>query len=56
MSFAATLFEDGAIQFHYGDGNANFTSAVSASNCGVSPVIGLSNGHDIYTQTVTVPL
>jgi hypothetical protein len=50
VNFAATLFSDGRIEFHYGDGNTNLAAAVPFG-CGAGPTVGISNGHDIYSQS-----
>ncbi len=52
VSFSATLFEDGRIQFLYGEGNKNLTAGsvtAAALGCaGGGPTVGLSNGHETY--------
>jgi hypothetical protein len=55
VNFAVTLTSDGVAQFQYGSGNASFTTTQNASSCGQSPVIGISNGHDVYSQTIVLP-
>jgi hypothetical protein len=52
VNFAVALTDDGAIQYFYGAGNASFTATANGAACGQSPVIGISNGHDVFTQTV----
>ncbi|HSP68431.1 MAG TPA: Ig-like domain-containing protein, partial [Bryobacteraceae bacterium] len=52
VNFAVTLTKEGVIQFFYGAGNTNFTTTLNGSACGQSPVIGISNGHEAFTQTV----
>jgi hypothetical protein len=52
VNFAVTLSSDGVIQFFYGPGNASFTTTLNGTACGQSPVIGISNGHEAFTQTV----
>src|SRR6185436_8953985 len=53
VNFSATLFIDGRIEFHYGTGNTNLSSSVPVG-CGAGPTVGLSNGHDVYSQTVVL--
>jgi len=43
LNFAATLRDNGTIEFRYGAGNRNLGSG-SATVCGAGPVVGLSNG------------
>lgn len=50
VNFSATLFSDGRIEFHYGDGNTNLAAAVPFG-CGAGPTVGISNGHDVYNQS-----
>jgi hypothetical protein len=52
VNFAATLFNDGRIEFHYGAGNSNLASSLTASGCSPGPTMGISNGHGVYNQTV----
>ncbi len=52
VNFAATLFTDGRIQFSYGSGNHELGSALTFSGCGPGPTVGISNGHEVFTQTV----
>jgi hypothetical protein len=52
VNFAVTLTDDGVIQYFYGSGNASFNNLVLGSTCGQSPVIGISNGHEAFTQSV----
>jgi len=54
VNFAVTIGDDGVIQFFYGSGNASFATTINGSNCGQSPVIGISNGHEAFTQSVLV--
>jgi Fungalysin metallopeptidase (M36)/Fungalysin/Thermolysin Propeptide Motif len=51
VNFAATLFADGRIEYHYGAGNGNLTSSITASGCSPNPAIGISNGHGVYALT-----
>ena len=51
VNFSATLFIDGRIEFHYGTGNTNLAASVPVG-CGAGPTVGLSNGHDVYSQTI----
>jgi hypothetical protein len=52
VNFAATLFSDGRIEFHYGSGNQNLAAALTSSGCGPGPTVGISNGHEFYTSTL----
>jgi hypothetical protein len=55
VNFGLTLSADGVIAFYYGSGNQNLhTAAQSFSTCGAQPVVGISNGHDVYTRTITL--
>ncbi len=55
VNVAVTLTDDGVIRYFYGPGNANFTTTLNGSSCGQSPVIGISNGHESFTQSVVLP-
>src|SRR5216684_1733720 len=52
VNFAATLFDDGSIQFFYGSGNHELGSAATTNGCSPGPTVGISNGHEVFTQTV----
>ncbi|MCU1338501.1 MAG: hypothetical protein JWO19_4082 [Bryobacterales bacterium] len=52
VNFSVTLGDDGTIDFAYGSGNVNLGLIPSAVGCGSGPTIGLSNGHDLYSQTL----
>jgi hypothetical protein len=47
INIAATLYDDGRIQFQYGTGNTSVDSPGTFSQCGPTP-IGISIGHDTY--------
>ena len=56
VNFAVVLNADGSVQFSYGAGNTNLSSAVIYSGCTGTvgtymPTIGISPGHDTYAQT-----
>jgi len=54
VNVAVTLNADGVIAFQYGSGNQNLHQAMPTfSNCGPQPVVGISNGHDVYSFTVS---
>jgi hypothetical protein len=52
VNFSVTLNDDGAIDFSYGSGNTNLGMAPTAAGCGSGPTTGISNGHDLYTETI----
>lgn len=52
VNFAATLFDSGRIQFSYGAGNHELASATTVSGCSPGPTVGISNGHEVFTQTI----
>lgn len=55
VNFAVTLASDGVITLYYGSGNQNLHKAASTlSTCGAQPVVGISNGHDVYARNVTL--
>lgn len=55
VNFSATLFDDGRIQFQYGEGNKNLIKDSyygSIYGCTASaPTVGISNGHETYVGT-----
>lgn len=55
LNFAATLFYDGRIQFHYGPGNTGLDAAANPNYCGPAPSVGISPGHDSYTFDTSLP-
>ncbi len=52
VNFAATLFADGGIQFDYGSGNKNLGNLGGGFCPSSLPTVGISNGHEIFTQVV----
>ncbi|MBM3796728.1 MAG: hypothetical protein FJW31_22340 [Acidobacteria bacterium] len=51
VNFAATLWEDGRIEFRYGPGNKNLV--VNFPRCQSStPTVGISNGNETFSQLV----
>ena len=51
VNFAATLWEDGRIEFQYGSGNKNLSTDAPISGCPTStPTVGISNGNETFTQ------
>ncbi len=54
VNFAATLYNDGRIEFRYGPGNRSLLSnLVDAGPCtDPTPTVGLSNGRESFFQTV----
>jgi hypothetical protein len=52
VNFSVTLNQDGAIDMSYGTGNANLDVLPTPVGCGSGPTTGLSNGHDLYSQTI----
>ena len=55
VNVAVTITSEGVITFQYGSGNQNLhLAAQTFSDCGPQPVVGLSNGHDVYS--VAFPL
>jgi hypothetical protein len=49
LNFAATLYDNGQIEFRYGDGNRNIPTAF-ATVCGAGPTVGISNGNQTFVQ------
>jgi hypothetical protein len=55
VNFAVTLTSEGVITFRYGSGNQNLhTATQQLSTCGAQPVVGISSGHDVYAQTISL--
>lgn len=52
VNFSATLYADGRIQFRYGSGNKNMTTGINFLCGNPAPAVGLSSGHENYTQTI----
>jgi len=52
VNFSVTLTEDGVIDFTYGAGNGNLALIPTAVGCGSGPTTGISNGHDVFSQTL----
>lgn len=52
VNFSVTLSQDGAIDFSYGAGNGNLALVPTAAGCGSGPTTGISNGHDLFSQSV----
>lgn len=53
VNFAATLYQDGRIQFNYGTGNRNLTGGSNIQGCSATaPTVGLSNGHENFLELV----
>lgn len=51
VDFAATLYKDGRIEFTYNQkSNANTSFDATYYGCGLGPILGISNGHDTFTQ------
>lgn len=51
VNFAATLYDDGRIEFRYGGGNRNLTVETPFAGCPVStPTVGISPGTETYSQ------
>jgi hypothetical protein len=51
VNFAATLWEDGRIEFRYGSGNRNLATDFPFFGCPVStPTIGISKGNETFVQ------
>ena len=48
LNFAATLFRNGRIEFHYGAGNRNLAALTGSGP--VTPLIGLAMGHEIWAH------
>jgi hypothetical protein len=52
VNFSVTLNQDGAIDFSYGAGNGNLALVPTAAGCGSGPTTGISNGHDLFSQSI----
>ena len=52
VNFSVALNDDGSIDVSYGAGNGNLALVPTAAGCGSGPTIGISNGHDLFSQTV----
>ncbi|MEO7142415.1 MAG: M36 family metallopeptidase, partial [Bryobacteraceae bacterium] len=53
VNFAATLFNDGRIEFQYGDGNRDLVSGSQLFGCPAQPpTVGISNGHETFAEPV----
>ena len=53
LNFAATLYDDGRIVFHYGAGNRNLATGAPFAGCPTStPTVGISKGNSAFTQIV----
>lgn len=53
VNFAATLYQDGRIEYRYGKGNRNLVTGSNVNSYGCSagsPTVGLSNGHETFAQ------
>ena len=55
VNFSVTLASDGTISFSYGSGNAEIGLALpAAAGCNAAPTVGISNGHDFFTQSYSL--
>ena len=55
VNFSATLRDDGTIELLYPNSNGNPALAPAPAGCGAGPTFGVSNGHDLYSQTFILP-
>ena len=55
VNFAVTLSDDGTILYNYGTGNAEIGQAlIQGAGCNAAATVGISNGHDVYSQTTVL--
>jgi hypothetical protein len=51
LNYAATLHQDGSIEFRYGSGNNNLVSGSQLLGCPAgTATVGISNGHETFTE------
>lgn len=52
VNFSVVLYDDGRIVFQYGSTNNDLASSELYGCPAIAPLVGLSNGHGTFTQTV----
>ncbi len=52
VNFSVILYDDGRIVFQYGSTNNDLTSSEFFGCSATAPLVGISNGHGTFTQTV----